>query len=210
MLRPLFFAVLCILLASPARSEAQSTRRAFFTSLLIPGWGQYYGGNRTSAARFLMLELGLWGGYFGFQQLGNIRRDHYRTYAADRAGARPAGKGKRYLDDLGFYASRLEHNQFARREDGIEAELYPNAPDYFWEWESEAARQHYRKLRNDGENAKRQALFATGLVVANHLFAAIHAARGVGLEKQTGAMPRVEVEFTTVENRLGVVLRKKF
>ena len=210
MLRILFVALLCILLVGADRGEAKSARRAFFSSLLIPGWGQYYGGNGTSAARFLMLELGLWGGYFGFQQLGDIRRDHYRTYAADHAGARPAGKGKQYLDDLGFYASRLEHNQFARREDGIEAELYPNAPDYFWEWESEAARQHYRKLRNDGENAKRQALFATGLVVANHLFAAIHAARGVGLEKQTGAKPRLEVELTTVENRLGVLVRKKF
>ena len=210
MLRILLCAALCILLAGPARSEAKSARRAFFSSLLIPGWGQYYGGNGTSAARFLMLELGLWGGYFAFQQLGNIRRDHYRTYAADRAGARPAGKGKQYLDDLGFYASSLEHNQFARREDGIEAELYPHAPDYFWEWESEAARQRYRKLRNDGEIAKRQALFATGLVVVNHLFAAIHAARGVGLEKQTGAKPRLELELAAVENGLGVIVRKKF
>jgi hypothetical protein len=211
MLRSLFFVMLCVLLVGPTKSEAQSPRRAFWSSLLIPGWGQHYAGARSSATRFLVLELGLWGGYFGFQHLGNIRRDHYRTFAADRAGAHPAGKDRQYFDDLGFYDSRLAHNQFARREDGIEAELYSNGVDYFWEWENEASRQRYRTLRNDSENAKRQALFATGLIVANHLFAAIHAARGVNMEKQaTSAKPRVGVELTTVENRLGVVLRKKF
>ena len=65
-----------------------SPRRAFWSSLLIPGWGQRAAGADQSALRFFAVDLGLWAGYFGMQRLSAIRREHYRTYAADHAGAR--------------------------------------------------------------------------------------------------------------------------
>lgn len=154
-----------------------SPRRAFWSSLLIPGWGQRAAGADQSALRFFAVDLGLWAGYFGMQRLSAIRREHYRTYAADHAGARPAGKDRRYFDDLGFYDSRLEHNQFARREEGAEADLYPAGAVFDWQWDDQSSRRRYRSLRNDSESVHRQALFATGLMVINHLAAAIHAAR---------------------------------
>ena len=58
--------------------------------------------------------------------------------------------------------------------------LYPEGAGYFWEWDGEASRRRYRELRNSSENAGRQALYMTGLVVANHLISAIHAARSAG------------------------------
>ena len=170
---------LCLLLAWPAEGRERSARKAFWASLLVPGWGQYYAGKSESGLRFLAAELSLWGGYVAFGRVAAMRRDNYRTYAAAHARARPQGKGKEYFDDLGFYQSRLQHNRFALYDDGPEAVLYERGAEFFWEWDAEASRMRYRDLRNASETAERQALFATGLVVVNHLIAAIHAAREV-------------------------------
>lgn len=173
----LFVAVLIILCCvQPGR--AQSGAGAFWRSLLIPGWGQHYAGQ--GGGRFLAAELSFWTGYVAFERLGQIRADRYHAYVAEHAGANSKGKDDQYLDDLGFYESRLQHNQFALYEDGPRAQVYPTGVDFYWEWDREASRERYRTLRNKSESAKRQALYTTGLVVANHLVAAIHAARSVG------------------------------
>lgn len=183
---------IALVLLLPGPAEAGKAQGAFWRSLLVPGWGQQYA--RGGGGSFLATELALWGGYWGFEWLGQVRREQYRAYAAERAGARPEGKGRDYFDDLGFYASRLEHNQFARYQDGPEAALYPVDADFFWEWDSTESRQRYRALRNASQHAQRQALYVTGLVVANHLVAAIHAARIASADQaQTGLMPKVAV-----------------
>ena len=50
----------------------------------------------------------------------------------------------------------------------------------------------------------------TGLVVANHLFAAMHAVRGIAQDQHPGAQSRIEVELVALGTHLGVVLRKPF
>ena len=183
---------IALVLLLPGVAEAGQAQGAFWRSLLVPGWGQKYA--RGGGGGFLAAELVLWGGYWGFAWLGQVRRDQYRAHAAEYAGAQPQGKGRTYFDDLGFYASRLEHNQFARYEDGPDAALYPVNADFFWEWDHDESRQRYRTLRNASQQARRQALYMTGLVVANHLVAAIHAARTAGANRaQTGFAPKVAV-----------------
>ncbi len=182
-------ATLFLLLLLPEYADAGDARGAFWRSLLVPGWGQHYVAG--TGGRFLAAEIIFWGGYMGFERLGDIRRDQYRTYAAEHAAARPGGKGRAYFDDLGFYQSRLEHNQFARYEDGPAAELYPLGRDFFWEWDQDASRERYRQLRNASSHAGRQALYMTGLVVVNHLVSAVHAARMAGgaSEADTNILP---------------------
>ena len=153
--------VLALVLLLPGIAEAGKAQGAFWRSLLVPGWGQQYA--RGGGGGFLAAELALWGGYWGFEWLGEVRRDRYEAYAAERAGARPEGKGRDYFDDLGFYASRLQHNQFARYEDGPEAALYPVEADFFWEWDRDESRLHYRELRNASRHAQRQALYVNGI-----------------------------------------------
>ena len=87
---------------------------------------------------------------------------------------------KRYFDDLGFYDSHLQHNRFARVEDGAEAELYPGTPEFSWEWDDRESRLRYRELRNGATRMERNALYLTGLVVVNHLVSAVHAGRAMG------------------------------
>ena len=199
--------VLCFLLTGEV--EALSARRAFWSSLLIPGWGQYYAGKSKSGLRFLVVELGLWSGYFALDAVAALRRDNYRTYAAGHAQARPQGRDKEYFDNLGFYESRLQHNQFALYDDGPAAVLYADAPEFFWEWDAEESRMRYRQLRNASQTAKRQALFTTGLVVANHLISAIHAARGVEASEQASER-RWDVGVSRVASGFNVGLYRRF
>ena len=180
-MRRFFLSVsLIFLMALPSMGEAPSGKKAFWRSLLVPGWGQRYAGRSTSAVRFLTFELALWGGYFGFQRLGEVREDNFRSYAAEHARARMEGKDDQFLDDLGFYENWLQHDQFARYEEGPSAILYPEGAEFFWEWDGDASRRRYRELRNSSESAGRQALYMTGLVVANHLISAVHAGRSAG------------------------------
>lgn len=180
-------AILALLLLLPAGASAGKGQGAFWRSLLVPGWGQRYANG--GGGRFFAAELAFWGGYLGFERLREVRRDQYRAFAAAHADARPQGKDGEYFDDLGFYQSRLEHNQFARYEDGPEAAIYPLGRDFFWEWDRQASRERYRQLRNSTAGAGRQALFMTGLVAVNHLFAAIHAARTASGEVRTDIVP---------------------
>ena len=170
--------VLCtLLLLAPSHSEA-GAKRAFWYSLLIPGWGQRHLQLDSSARRFMTAEAGLWAASLGMRGVESIRRDTYRTYAATHASAVPSGgKERQYFDDLGFYDSRSAHNQLALIEDGPDAELYPEAAEFFWEWDATSSRERFRELRNSAQTADRQALFVTGIILANHLVSAIHAGR---------------------------------
>ena len=191
---------LILALALPAASRAQSPAQAFWRSLLVPGWGQHYAGG--SGLRFAAVEAGLWAGYLGLRGLEQVRQTHYRSYAAAHAGAHPAGKNGEYFDDLGFYQSRLQHNQYALYQDGPKAELYPDGPAFAWEWDSEVSRLQYRQLRNDSASAGRQALYTTGLVVANRVIAAIHAARLARQDRV--ALSTVELEVDPLRGRIAL------
>lgn len=170
---------LCALLLAPpwVAADVVSARRAFWSSLLIPGWGQLQQGQSRSAAAFALAELALWGGFAGWHQVAGVRRDNARAYAAEHAGALTRGKGDVFYDDLGFYDNVQQHNAFARRDDGPDAQLYPAGREFFWEWDSQAARKRYRSLRNDSEAGERNALYTTGLIAFNRLLSAVHAAR---------------------------------
>ena len=172
-----------------ATASAQTSAGAFWRSLILPGWGQHYANG--GGGRFIASEAGLWLGYLGLNRLADVRADRFHTQAAEFAGARSRGKGRQFLDDLGFYDSRLQHNQFALREDGPSAEAYTTVSD--WEWRSAEARERYRDMRNGSQLASRQALYATGMVVANHLLSAIHAARSLAPDAATA--PPVEIGF---------------
>ncbi|MBI2504835.1 MAG: hypothetical protein HYW07_16585 [Candidatus Latescibacteria bacterium] len=191
---------LCLALSLPSSLQAQSPRQAFWRSLLLPGWGQHYAGG--SGLHFAAVEAGLWTGYLGLRGLEQVRQTHYRSYAAQHAGAHPAGKDSEYFDDLGFYQSRLQHDQYALYQQGPAAQLYPEGPGFSWEWDSEAARLQYRELRNASASAGRQALYTTGLVVANRVIAAVHAAR-LARKGRVSALP-VELKVDPLRGRIAL------
>ena len=193
--------ILALLLTAAPGHTGTSAARAFWSSLLLPGAGQHLNGQRTAAARFLGFEAALWGGYLGFRQVADIRERNFRTHAAVHAGASPSGKSKQYFDDLGFYESFHQHNRYAAVEEGASAQLYPGGGEFFWEWDREESRLRFRELRNSARGADRNAVMATGLIIANHLFAAVHAARRSGGSPDAEAaarQPERAVEFGLV------------
>ncbi|HJP33336.1 MAG TPA: hypothetical protein QGF95_22540 [Candidatus Latescibacteria bacterium] len=193
---------------APVAAEGGAGR--FWRSLLIPGWGQHAGGRDSAASRFVILEGALWAGYAGLSGISGIRRTTYRTYAATHAGAQTSGKTGEYFDDLGFYATHHQHNQFARV-DGPDALLYANTPDFSWEWDADGSRERYRDLRNSAETMERNALFVTGLVAVNHLVSAIHAGR---MDREAGlaesGLSAIVIDWQWRPERLDLVLRRSF
>ncbi|MCK4857632.1 MAG: hypothetical protein KAT58_06680 [candidate division Zixibacteria bacterium] len=59
----------------------RSPGRAFFSSLLVPGGGQWYNQSKTKAAVFFGIELIFWYGYFSYHGTGKDREEEYRDYA---------------------------------------------------------------------------------------------------------------------------------
>ena len=155
---------------------AKSPKLAAFLSLVAPGAGQAYAGGEKSARFFLFTEGALWAGNIGFRLLARARDNTFKGFSSAHAGVRPGGKGARYFDDVAFYKSIYIRNSTVRYLDGPDAELLPETPDNFWEWDSDASMQRFQRLRSASTSARRDALLCVGGLVLNRFAGAIHAA----------------------------------
>jgi hypothetical protein len=63
--------------------ETRSPRRAFLYSLLIPGAGELYAGNKIKAGAFFVADVAAWGSFFMFRAKGNDKEDEYEAFADD-------------------------------------------------------------------------------------------------------------------------------
>jgi len=160
-----------------AGAQETSGKKAFFLSLLIPGAGQYYVGEKGWAKAFLWSEGMLWLGYVGFRKYESLRENDYRVFASVYAGVDPKGRDAAFFDDVGFYDSVYERNRATRWEEGPKARLYAEQPRAAWEWDREASRLRFRSLRSSSIRARQRALYVVGGILLNHLISAIHAAR---------------------------------
>lgn len=61
--------------------KPKSPKRAFLQSLLIPGWGQWYTGNRWKPFLFLGLEAAGWASWSNYRKNGNDIQDDYEVFA---------------------------------------------------------------------------------------------------------------------------------
>ncbi len=148
--------------------------QAFLMSFVLPGAGEYYAGSGLKSKIFFGAELGFWSALVSFRQLGSWRKDDYKNYAVDYAGADINGKDDRFFDVLGFYSSREDYNK-AGSVTNPGQEYYPNTAFYNWSWSSTATQDRYRSLKNDSKSYYRKSNFALGLVIANHLLSAVDA-----------------------------------
>jgi len=155
--------------------EKKSVRKAVLLSLILPGSGELYAGEKESARLFLVTETLIWSLHFAFKTYGDWRRDDYRLFSVVHAGADPGLNSEKYFDDLKFYSSGDRYNRLAFLENGPQAELYPE--DALWEWDSEEAQRRYRSLRNSSLLSYRYADYAIAGAVINRIVSAIHAAR---------------------------------
>ncbi|MFQ6031602.1 MAG: hypothetical protein ACE5K2_01665 [Candidatus Zixiibacteriota bacterium] len=157
----------------------KSATKAAFLSLLLPGAGEIYAGSQTKGKIFLSVEASFWAGFFGFRTYGGWLKKDYKNYAASHAGANITDKPDEFFDNLAFYDSRDEYNQFARLSHREDAEPYPENDFWNWEWDNPYSKSYYRNLKNRSKGAYRKALYMVGLSIVNRVVSVIDAMKAV-------------------------------
>lgn len=157
----------------------KSVTKAMLLSLLLPGAGELYAENATGSRIFLGLEGSIWAGFFGFTTYGAWKKADYKGYAAAHAGINLDSKTDAYFENITYYDSRDEYNQFARLYHGSDATIYPENDFWNWNWDSQDSKGRFRDLRNQSKTAYRRALFMVGLAAVNRVVSVLDAARSV-------------------------------
>ena len=84
---------------SPSAGKKKSVLLGLGLSALLPGAGEFYGGNILKAAIFFAIEAAGWGTYAYFQHRGNVQTDKFQAYADQYWSVR---KYASWLKDQGF------------------------------------------------------------------------------------------------------------
>lgn len=148
--------------------------KATVYSLLLPGAGQWYAGDKNRAGVFLAGEGVMWAAFAYFKTVQSAKQDDYEAYALANAGINPEGKNDDFYRILSFYNSREEYNSAGRIIDPSRP-YYPNNEYWNWRWRSEADLEQYRTLRNQRAEARNRSRFALGALVVNRLLSAFDA-----------------------------------
>jgi hypothetical protein len=183
-----------------------SPGKAFVLSLVLPGAGQYYTGNKIKAAVSLAIESALWLGRFSYRSQGDDQVLEYEAFADD------------HWSDIPYFNSLLAEYEIDRwgdsdpgvpwahhlpfKVDGVDTtadmnhEYYENIGKYdqfVWGWDdlvpisdtlpipennyrSPTNRPKYLLMRESANKSFDRARKATILVIANHLLSAFDAA----------------------------------
>jgi|GEM_PF-523283 len=181
----------------------KSTTKAAFLSLILPGAGEIYGGSGTKGKIFILSEASLWAGFFAFRTYGSWLEDDYRVYAAARAKVSLDGKSETFFDQLAFYDSRDQYNQFALLYYRGERQPYPEDDFWYWAWDSRESRAHYRDLKNRSKDASRRALYMVGLSLVNRIVSVVDAMKTVQSYNRKKSLQLSRMKFDLKANPLG-------
>jgi hypothetical protein len=189
-------------------SGRKSTTKAMLLSLLLPGAGELYAENTTGSRIFLGLEGSIWAGFFAFRTYGSWKKTDYKGYAALHAGVDLDSKTDDYFENMTYYDSRDEYNQFARLYHGADATVYPENDFWNWNWDSEDSKGSFRDLRNQSKTAYRKALFMVGLAAVNRIVSVMDAARSVKkfnrkLNSEFSSINPTDLKFSLDANPFG-------
>ncbi len=171
-----------------ASAPRKSIKKAFFLSLLVPGVGEHYVGQRGYTKGFLASEALIWSFALLSRYQGRLWKDDYITFAAVHAGANPQRRDDGYYKDIYEWPNSYWYNEYQ----WVEArDLYPDDPAAqaayvadrlyseadAWEWRDYQEWERFRSLRVKSESAYRRFTYAVGAVLLNHGLSAVNAAR---------------------------------
>jgi hypothetical protein len=186
-----------------------SKARAFFLSLLLPGLGEYYAGSKKMARVFSCTEVLLWATYFSFRTYGSWKKSDYQNFAVSHAGIDPSGKDHQYFVNIENYTNIREYNDAMLRQRSVK-DLYAENSQFNWEWDSEASRRKYEKLRIASDNAYNRSLFVIGGIILNHIVSGIDALR-LARQGQSAGSHRIQLCMMGLpEGGMIINLRKHF
>lgn len=149
-------------------------KKAFFLSLLIPGWGQHYVKSRKSTRFFAVIEAAMWGAMIGHNLSARWAKENYKGFAADHSMAMTRGKDAQYFVNIGNFPDIYQYNHKKQVDRNVDV-VYPVTSDYFWAWDSDENRRRFRTMRIDADATKNRAVYFGAGIMINHLISAIHA-----------------------------------
>ncbi len=170
------------------RKYRKSARKAFFLSLLVPGSGEYYVGQKGYTKGFVAAEAVIWSAALFNKYQGDMRRRDYISYAAQEAGSNSGRADDFYYQNVYEWPNSFWYNEDQWRQ---ARELYPYDPaaqqayvadklyseEDSWEWQSYDQWYYYRGLRVKSRNALHRISYSVGASVLNHMLSAVNAAR---------------------------------
>ncbi len=142
------------------------------SSLILPGWGERRLGEKTRGTIFTSAEAVLWLGYIGLTAYSNWREQDFKSFAARYANVEPSGKPGQFWVDIGSFDNVRTFNE-TRLRDRRKDRVYYDTQAYWWDWPSYEIRVKYDKMRIQSRAASRDATFALGAVLVNHLLSAL-------------------------------------
>ncbi len=160
-----------------------SKTKAVLLTMLVPGAGHFYLGQKGRGEVFMGAEAVAWAGFFAFRIYGNWRKDDYVRYAQAHAGIDPNGKDDDFYGQLSFYDSREDYNTAGRLYNPGDP-YYPDISTYYWQWDTDESREYYRDVRNSSQSSYRKATFMIGVAVFNRIVAGIDVFRLAGKLKK--------------------------
>jgi len=171
-----------------AGSEPKSKSKAVLYSLLLPGWGHHYAGDKTGAAAFLTVEAAIWTSFAVFEVQGYLRKQGYEEDAQVFAGIASDDHSDDYYGVIAEYDSWMEYEEAVKSEGRFA--IYPDAgaaelEAYFvenrvsdyepWVWKSADDRRAFRSLRSDSKLSYRRGWYAVAVAAANRVASAFFA-----------------------------------
>ncbi|MEJ2719590.1 MAG: hypothetical protein P8181_00435 [bacterium] len=190
-----------------AEPREKSGKRAFVYSLLLPGLGQWYAGDKAQARLFFAVEGTIWASFAVFMIQGYIREEDYKEFAQVFAGVSSTDHSDDYYSVIGEYNSWIPYEESVKSEGRFE--FYPNTDartlenywienrvsDYEpWVWQSADVRRNFRSQRSASRRSYRRGLYAAAAALLNRAassFFAIGAAKRANRQEPIGY--RVEV-----------------
>jgi hypothetical protein len=182
----------------PARGDLGRKVTAGLLSLVLPGAGQFYNGDRQKAYVFAGVEAAVWGSYLTFDNQGDGRSETSRDYAGIYAGTLVGDAQESYWRSVGRYLDSDAYNEAVLRE----ARAFATEPsgligaDQAWQWRNEDHFRVYQELRADASRAYSRRDFMTLFAILNRVVAVYDAVRHSVDDKLNGEVLGFNIELS--------------
>lgn len=211
----IFIILFALIFGSTVEVQAQqkedlpSPRGAFLRSLVMPGWGHHYADNTdwNRGKYHLAGEAVMVLTYFGLDTRANTLENDFYTLAQSNAGTDLSNKSRNYLIAIGNYDNLEEYNQAQLRTRNWNR-VYPDSPEFRWQWENSEMRNQYQDARERVDRNRSQLPTLLSLMVVNRLVSGISAfvkARDIGEN-----IPEASFSYVNQFGQQGVTANLRF
>lgn len=169
-----------------------SATKAVLYSLLLPGLGDWYVGEKNRAKSFFIVDATLWIAFIAFQVQGHDLENSYQELAQAAAGVSSTGHSEDFYSTVGQYNSSDDYEAYFKKEsrlelwpdvgyDALESYYIQNRVTDFeeWAWESFDVRVDYRQQRSASKVAYRRSSYVLAAAALNRVVASMFAYQAV-------------------------------